>query len=162
MARRKKQKKAVDPEERLARAIKKKTIEQQTRALVWSFDDEEEGAFVPVVVLKHMFTLDELAASPTATVEIKEDVRTECARFGKIRRFKFFEHNPDGVIMIRYADPYEAAACVKALNGRFFSRRQISAEIWDERSNYNVKASVDDEEKRREEFRRWLEEDDDE
>ena len=44
-----------------------------------------------VVVLKHMFTLDELEEDPSLLLDLKEDVREECAILGDVTNVVLYD-----------------------------------------------------------------------
>lgn len=64
------------------------------------------------VVLKHMFTLQELEDDPSAILDIKEDIREECEKLGEITNVVLYDQEPDGVVTVRFKDPQAAQACV--------------------------------------------------
>jgi hypothetical protein len=43
------------------------------------------------------------------------------------------------------------------MNGRFFSERKLECFYFDGKTNYDLKVSVEEEEKRLEDFGKWLE-----
>jgi HIV Tat-specific factor 1 len=82
-----------------------------------------------VVVLKHMFTLDDLEKDATLLLDLKEDVREECSSLGEVTnvvlydvrfptptsltpRLKFSQKEKDGVMTVKFRDPLGAQACV--------------------------------------------------
>lgn len=50
---------------------------------------------------------------PAAILEIKEDIREECARVGDVTNVVLFDKEPDGVASVRFANPEDAKACVR-------------------------------------------------
>lgn len=50
---------------------------------------------------------------PAAMLEIKEDIRDECAKVGDVTNVVLFDKEPDGVASVRYADAEAAKACVR-------------------------------------------------
>jgi hypothetical protein len=44
-----------------------------------------------VVVLKHMFTLEELTEDPSLLLDLKEDVREECATLGDVTNVVLYD-----------------------------------------------------------------------
>lgn len=64
----------------------KKKIHQLHRKFDWV--DEEGGKkqekFAKIVILKNMYTQEELDADPTLLLELKDDVREECERLGEV------------------------------------------------------------------------------
>ncbi|KAI8073482.1 uncharacterized protein B0P05DRAFT_548747 [Gilbertella persicaria] len=64
----------------------KRKIQQIQRKLDWV---EEEGGkkqekFAKIVILKNMYTQEELDSDPTLLLELKEDVREECEKLGEV------------------------------------------------------------------------------
>jgi len=52
---------------------------------------------------------------------------------------RIFQFHPEGVVSVKFKDEDVAQACIKTMNGRFFGGRQLSAQLWDGITNYNVK-----------------------
>jgi HIV Tat-specific factor 1 len=107
--------------------IKKRTEKLNAKLADWS-DDEDVSAIAAtssrwdkVVVLKHMFTLKELADDPAALLDIKEDIRDECARLGSVTNVVLFDKEEDGVVTVKFATPEAANACVSVREQQFFS-----------------------------------------
>ncbi|KZT57743.1 hypothetical protein CALCODRAFT_469346 [Calocera cornea HHB12733] len=115
-----------------------------------------------VVVLKHMFTLDELAQDPSLLLDLKEDVREECEALGHVTNVVLYDKEPDGVMTVKFRDPVSAQACILKMNGRYFDKRRIVAELYKggqrfKRSGDDLSEEVDDAEKQRlDEFAAWL------
>ncbi|CAG8726154.1 5438_t:CDS:2, partial [Ambispora leptoticha] len=74
------------------RKIQKK-IQQLGKKLEWF--DEETGKrserSSKMVVLKHMFTLEELEEDPGLLLELKEDIRTECETLGEVTNVVLYD-----------------------------------------------------------------------
>jgi HIV Tat-specific factor 1 len=85
------------------------------------------------VVLKGLFTLEELKVSPPirslqecesrtltlaikedveAILDIKEDVRNECSKIGEVTNVVLYDLEPEGVVTVKFAQPDDAQACV--------------------------------------------------
>ena|SRR5271154_2238993 len=82
----------------------------------WSEDDypqQTHGRWGKVVILKYMFTLQELEEDPTALIELKEDVREECDKIGEVTNVVLFDAEPDGIMSVRFADEEDAVKCIK-------------------------------------------------
>ena len=77
-----------------------------------------------------------------------------------MEKITLFERNPEGVVVVKFDSTGAAEACIKLMHGRWFARRQLEASYWDGRTNYVVKMSEKDEEKRLKDFGDWLEEGD--
>lgn len=79
--------------------------------------------------MKHMFTLEELQVSsgvstklthsnhdqedPASMLEIKEDIREECAKLGVVTNVVLFDKEEAGVASVKFASAEAASACVK-------------------------------------------------
>ncbi|TFK54326.1 hypothetical protein OE88DRAFT_1654950 [Heliocybe sulcata] len=143
------------------------------------WDDEEEG-FGPlldkndkteaanknsrVVVLKRMFTLQELQEDASLLLDLKEDVREECSSLGEVTNVVLYDNEPEGIMTVKFRDPLSAQACVLKMNGRFFAGRRIEAALYSGRQRFKKGGAGDDyegggeeaEKKRLAEFEQWL------
>ncbi|MCJ1344753.1 hypothetical protein MMC31_002956 [Peltigera leucophlebia] len=148
--------------------IIKKTQKLNSKLADWDDDDpstlQDMGSkWDKVVILKHVFTLEELEKDPAAMLEIKEDIREECARVGDVTNVVLFDKEPDGVASVRFANPEGAKACVRVMDGRFFDTRIVEAYIADGSEKFKKtgekKLGVEDEDegKRLDQFGSWLE-----
>ncbi|KAJ4421250.1 hypothetical protein N0V82_003882 [Gnomoniopsis sp. IMI 355080] len=116
--------------------IIKKTQKLSAKLADWS---DEEDVYVPpeqrtgkrdkMVILKHMFTLQELEEDPAALLEIKEDIREECEKLGEVTNVVLYDLETDGVVSIKYKRPESAEACVQMMNGRSFGGQTVEAYI---------------------------------
>jgi hypothetical protein len=50
---------------------------------------------------------------PSAILDIKEDIRDECAKLGNVSNVILYDLEPDGVASVKFTDPDAAQACVK-------------------------------------------------
>ncbi|KAI9851805.1 MAG: hypothetical protein M1838_002663 [Thelocarpon superellum] len=112
--------------------IMKKT--QKLNNLLADWDDDDPSALLEtssrwdkVVILKHMFTLEELEEDPAAILDIKEDIRGECAKLGDVTNVVLFDLEPAGVASVRFGTEDAAKACVRVMNGRLFAGSQVEA-----------------------------------
>ncbi|KAH7171102.1 hypothetical protein EDB81DRAFT_837638 [Dactylonectria macrodidyma] len=80
-----------------------------------------------VVILRHMFTLEELEEDPAALLEIKEDIRDECSKLGIVTNVVLFDQEPDGMVSVKFQDAQSALACIKLMHGRSFDGRIVEA-----------------------------------
>lgn len=78
---------AVEKKKTMSGKVKaKKKMQQLQRKFDWV---EEEGGkkqekFSKIVILKNMYTQEELDADPTLLLELKDDVREECEKLGEV------------------------------------------------------------------------------
>lgn len=114
--------------------IIKKTQKLDAKLADWS-DDESPYAnqarpttkWDKTVILSHMFTLQELEEDPAALLEIKEDIRDECAKLGTVTNLVLFDLEPEGIVSIKFKDAESAQACLKLMHGRSFDGRVVEA-----------------------------------
>lgn len=137
-----------------------------SRLADWDDDDpqaitEVSNRWDKVVVLKHMFTLAELASDPAAIIDIKDDVRTEGGKFGEVTNVILYDKEETGVITVRFSNTISAKACVKAFDGRIFDGQRVEASIalGSERFKKSTKQDTDekDEKERLETFSKAIE-----
>lgn len=99
--------------------------------------DEDDVSVIPatsnrwdkVVILKHMFTLEEIEEDEDLIEEIEEDTREECSKFGEVENVVLFDAEPAGVITVRFANSTAAKACIKKMDGRAYERRYLEAKM---------------------------------
>lgn len=46
-------------------------------------------------------------------LDIKDDIREECAKLGEVTNVVLFDKEPDGVASVRFANAQAAASCVR-------------------------------------------------
>ncbi|KAL4426855.1 hypothetical protein ABPG77_006641 [Micractinium sp. CCAP 211/92] len=125
---------------------RKKLEKLERQALGWSgFDDALKPQQV-TVILKHLFSPEEFIENPLGKEELEADVRSECAKLGKVDKLRAFWGHPEGVVSVKFTALEPADECVRIMNGRFFGGRQIEAAKWDGWTNYNVKVKETEEE----------------
>jgi len=144
-----------------AKALKTKKMKfNASKDLSWA-DEEGEEVGLRIVVLKGMFTLQEVqeADDPDQFYhELQTEVSQECdEKAGEVEKVFVFKSNPEGVISVKFKTGIAAAECIKIFHGRFFARRRISCEYWDAVTNYKVEDSEEVTKARLEEFGNWLE-----
>ncbi|KAL1916907.1 uncharacterized protein VTP21DRAFT_5104 [Calcarisporiella thermophila] len=148
----------------------KKKKQKRMRQLEKKLDWFEEGGgkraerFAKIVVLKNMFSMEEIEKDPSLMLDLKEDVREECEKLGEVTNVILYDKSPGGIISVRYKEKEGALACVELMNGRYFAGRQITAEIYDGKTRYlrsGMKDANEEEEEseRLEKFAKWLEQD---
>lgn len=109
------------PQDKKMTKDKKKIIAKSQRLnnklADWSDDDmtpaSTSSKFDKMVILRHMFTLQELEDDPAASLDIKEDIREECSKLGEVTNVTLYDEEPAGVVMVRFADNQGAIECVK-------------------------------------------------
>ncbi|KAF1984689.1 hypothetical protein K402DRAFT_133513 [Aulographum hederae CBS 113979] len=114
--------------------MKKRAEKLMSRLADWGDDDpstlvESGSKFDKIVVLKHMFTLQELEEDENAKKEISEDIREEASKLGEVQNVVVYDLEQDGVATIAFATEEAAQACVKTMSGRSFGGEVVEAYI---------------------------------
>jgi HIV Tat-specific factor 1 len=131
--------------------IIKKTQKLDARLADWSDDEsssivETSSKWDKVVILKHMFTLEELEEDPAAILDIKEDIREECSKLGEVTNVLLFDLETEGVASVRFANAEAARACIDLMDGRSFAGQKVEAYISDGKEQFKKsKKKADDE-----------------
>ncbi|KAI8610240.1 hypothetical protein BC830DRAFT_1146752 [Chytriomyces sp. MP71] len=141
-----------------------KKIQNLQKKLDW-FEEEagkKNEKFARIVILKHMFTKQEIDEDPTLLLDLKEEVREECEKLGEVTNVVMYDNSDDGVITVRFKELEAAARCVEKNNGRFFGGRKVLAYLFDGKEKFKetkTAAQIQaEEEKRLAAFETWLEE----
>lgn len=85
---------------------------------------------------------------------------------GEVTNVVLFDKEPDGVASVRFGNAEAAKACVRLMDGRFFSGQKLEAYIADGGEKFKKSGEKklelgdegEDETKRLDEFGSWLEE----
>ncbi|XP_036127564.1 HIV Tat-specific factor 1 isoform X1 [Molossus molossus] len=129
----------------------KKKLSLQQKQLDWRperRDGPSRMRHERVVIIKNMFHPMDFEDDPLVLNEIREDLRVECSKFGQIRKLLLFDRHPDGVASVSFRDPEEADYCIQTLDGRWFGGRQITAQVWDGTTDYQVEETTREREER--------------
>jgi len=137
------------------RSKKAKTIDQ-SKELGW----EEDGQVH--VIIKNMFSPLEATGDPNFFQELREDISAEASKMGLVDKVSVFEHNPEGVVAIKFKSGEGAHKCIEVMNGRFFAGRQLEAFFYDGLTDYNVAEDEETKAERVAQWEKWLEEGGDE
>ncbi|KAG1766945.1 hypothetical protein EDD22DRAFT_978300 [Suillus occidentalis] len=117
-----------------------------------------------VVVLKHMFSLQELNEDASLLLDLKDDVRDECSSLGEVTNVVLYDKEADGVMTVKFRDSLSAQACVIKMNNRFFAGRRIEAFLYSGKQRFKRSGAGDDldgdtdeaEKQRLDDFASWL------
>lgn len=123
------------------RKLIQKHNEMYAKLAEWS---DDEPSTIPttyskwdkLVIMKHMFTLEELEKDPQAYLDIKEDVRDEASTCGEVTNVVLYDKEPEGVITVRFKQAADAVKFVHKTDGRFFDSRQVVSSIADARPRF--------------------------
>lgn len=132
-----------------AKVIKKT---QKLDAKLADWDDEPSTAHIApplkksrIVLLEHMFTLEELEEDPAALLEIKEDIRDECSKFGAVTNVVLYDLEEDGIVRVKFKDADSAELCIQKLHGRMFGGRAVEAYFATGKEKFRKSKSADNE-----------------
>lgn len=136
----------------------RKKLQQQQKQLDWKPEKvgEVRKRYEKVVIIRNMFHPSDFEEDPLELNEYRDDLRTECEKFGQAKKVIIFDRHPDGVASVAFKETEEADACVAALNGRWFGGRQLSAELWDGVTDYQVEETSREREERLKEWSKFL------
>eukprot|EP00850_Spirogloea_muscicola_P011000 SM000066S20475 [mRNA] locus=s66:487702:491437:- [translate_table: standard] len=138
---------------------KKKAKNQEQRALGWGGFDDAKVLKPMTVLLKYMFTREELTEDPSLLKELEGDVAEECSKMGAVEKVRVFENHPEGVVTVRFKDKNAGLKCIEVMNGRWFAGRMVEAQEDTGLVNYALVHDAAAEEARLQKFARELEED---
>jgi len=141
-----------------------------------------------IIVLKHMFHPRDLKedTEDAALRKLEQDVHTECEQWGTVEKITIFAKNPQGVMIVKFAQPSAASTAVKEYNGRsppvmnhinagkngggggnksiHDNTLKIDANYWDGVTDYTIhdeEKEIHETKKRHDEFGKWLDNQDD-
>jgi len=143
-----KRRKLTDREKRVMRQLNNAA---QSQLLSWDDDENKLAPKLKIVIVYHIFTLEEVAASGNERLfydNLADEIGREFQRVGgKIEKMTIFEGNCDGVVAVKYKENIGARRCLEVMNGRYFATRRLKAEYWDGKTNFKVQDMEDDEER---------------
>ncbi|XP_045895493.1 HIV Tat-specific factor 1 isoform X2 [Micropterus dolomieu] len=128
----------------------RKKMQQQQKQLDWRPEKQGEvrKRHEKVVIIRNMFHPSDFEEDPLVLNEYREDLRSECEKFGEVKKVILFDRHPDGVASIAFKEPEQADACILSFNGRWFGGRQLSAQLWDGTTDYQVEETTREREER--------------
>ncbi|XP_026725715.1 HIV Tat-specific factor 1 homolog [Trichoplusia ni] len=91
-----------------------------------------------IVIVKNLFHPTDFDQEVQLILDYQQDLREECAKCGEVRKVVIYDRHPEGVAQITMKEPEMADAVVELIGGRWFGKRQITAEIWDGRTKYRI------------------------
>ncbi|KAM4663420.1 17S U2 SnRNP complex component HTATSF1 [Discoglossus pictus] len=132
-------------------AVERLNLMVNKRQLDWKPEKkagEIRKRFERVIIIKNMFHPSDFEEDPLVLNEIREDLRSECEKFGQVKKVLIFDRHPDGVASVSFKDAEEGDVCTQALNGRWFGGRQLSVETWDGVTDYQIEETSREREER--------------
>lgn len=120
----------------------------------------ERAKHEKIVIVKNVFESSMFDVDVSLILEFQQDLREECSKCGDVRKVIIYDRHPEGVVQVNMKDPEEADAVVQLLNGRWFGKRQLTAEIWDGKTKYKIAETDSQITKRMENWDKFLETED--
>ncbi|CAD5206175.1 unnamed protein product [Bursaphelenchus okinawaensis] len=147
---------------RLTAEQKKRFLEGQKRLFEW--EPEKDRAYRPpsdcTVVMKNLFSLEEMDTTPELMFDLKGEVRQTAETFGTVKNLVLYDTNPEGVITVTYDNVESADLMVKLLNRIIKRGRKIYVETWDGKTKYRLQETEEEKERRARAWEQFLGEDD--
>ncbi|XP_077597049.1 17S U2 SnRNP complex component HTATSF1 [Stigmatopora nigra] len=137
----------------------RKKMQQQQKQLDWRPEKQAEARMrhEKVVIIRNMFHPNDFEEDPLVLNEYRDDLRSECDKFGEVKKVILFDRHPDGVASVAFKDQPAADACIACFNGRWFGGRQLTAELWDGSTDYQVEETSREREERLKGWSNFLE-----
>lgn len=110
-----------------------------------------------IVILKNLFHTTDFDKEVQLILDYQQDLREEATKCGEVRKVVLYDRHPEGVAQITMKEPEQADAVVELMNGRWFGKRQITAEIWDGKTKYRIAETDADIGKRIDKWDKFLE-----
>ncbi|TNN66460.1 HIV Tat-specific factor 1 [Liparis tanakae] len=128
----------------------RKKMQSQQKQLDWRPEKQGElrKRHEKVVIIRNMFHPSDFEEDPLELNEYREDLRSECDKFGGVKKVILFDRHPDGVASVAFKEPEQADACIESFNGRWFGGRQLTAEFWDGTTDFQVEETTREREER--------------
>ncbi|KAL0993916.1 hypothetical protein UPYG_G00115520 [Umbra pygmaea] len=137
----------------------RKKMKAQQKQLDWRPEKKAEARkrHERVLIIQNMFHPSDFEEDPLVLNEYRDDLRTECEKFGQVKKVIIFDRHPDGVASVAFKEPEDADVCQIALNGRWFGGKKLSAELWDGTTDYQVEETTREREERLKGWAAYLE-----
>ncbi|XP_040179688.1 HIV Tat-specific factor 1 [Rana temporaria] len=139
----------------------KKKLSLQQKQLDWRPEKKLDSRkrHERVIIIRNMFHPTDFEEDPLVLNEIREDLRSECEKFGQVKKVLIFDRHPDGVASVSFKEAEEGDACTLALNGRWFGGRQLLVETWDGVTDYQIEETSREREERLKGWEKFLDDD---
>ncbi|KAI8498377.1 HIV Tat-specific factor 1 [Branchiostoma belcheri] len=107
-----------------------------------------------VMIIRNMFHPKDFEEDPLVLNEISDDLKSECEKFGIVKKVLIFDRHPDGVASVAFKEAEMADAALAALNNRWFGGRQLNVALWDGVTDYQIQET---DREREERLKKWEE-----
>eukprot|EP00250_Pteridium_aquilinum_P035410 c935_g1_i1 orf=302-1846(-) len=115
---------------------KRKLKHAEQKALSWGGFDDAKKQQPMGVVLKNMFTQEELLMEPTLITDLEAEVAEECSKIGPVERLRVYKNSSQGVVLVKFKNRESGLRCISIMNGRWFGGKKVEAMEDDGLTNY--------------------------
>ncbi|KAF4547523.1 RNA recognition motif-containing protein 22 [Elsinoe fawcettii] len=139
--------------------IKRITEGMNARLVDWDDDDPQTlelevkpaSKWDKTVIVKHMFTLEEMEEDENLITDLEEDIRDQAKaeEWGDIQHIEIYDEEPEGVVRIKFREATSAQKAIMNIDGRLFAGQQLQAYIPQKKEVYRKKHRDEEEEERR-------------
>lgn len=113
-----------------------KTAQQE--AVSWN-TDMDDGTGRRVVVLRHMYTLEEAEKEgPEFYVDLEAEVKEECEKVGQVAKVTPLQGHKQGIVCVKFKSSSEAEECIRVMDGRYFAGRTVEASFHDGKTDLRL------------------------
>ncbi|KAM7357225.1 RRM1_TatSF1_like and RRM2_TatSF1_like domain-containing protein barc [Cochliomyia hominivorax] len=109
------------------------------------------------VIIKNLFHPDLFEKEVQLILDYQNDLREECSKCGTVRKVIIYDRHSEGVAQVNMASPEEADLVIQMMHGRFFGKRQLTAEHWDGKTKYKIEETEEEIQKRLNKWDQYLE-----
>ncbi|VDD77851.1 unnamed protein product [Mesocestoides corti] len=161
---------------RLTAKEKKKFKQKQENLFKWKPDSNKliRGKKERVIILRSVFDEADLGLDVSLIPEIRERVRTQCAKVGVVKKIVVYDTNPEGVVSVTFSTPEEADVALTFLDKALFTypapctdpqggqrTRQLDVSRWDGKERFDKQENVEEEKERLDRWNKFLGDDSD-
>lgn len=123
---------------------KKKFKNAEQKALGWGGFDDAKKKQPMSVLLKNMFTQQELLMEPNLIEELEAEIIEECSKLGPVERLRVYKNSAQGAVLVKFKDRESGVKCISLMNGRWFGGKKVEAMEDDGLVNYALTDAVEE------------------
>ncbi|XP_065362643.1 17S U2 SnRNP complex component HTATSF1 [Calliphora vicina] len=117
----------------------------------------ERSKHEKTVIIKNLFHPELFEKEVQLILDYQNDLREECSKCGTVRKVVIYDRHSEGVAQINMSSPEEADLVIQMMQGRFFGKRQLTAEHWDGKTKYKSEETEEEIQKRLNKWDQYLE-----
>jgi len=145
---------------KLSKKKEKQALDKQRKRLL-DWDERptvKREKHEKVVVIKGLYSVDEIKKDYDLIKKIKDDLRTALEQYGEVKKILIHENNQEGVATVSFREIEMADRCCEYMDNRVWRNgRVISCETWDGETKYEVEETEEERQKRIADWHKFLE-----